>query len=76
MTTCNFLSGAWSIATPTPPRGRTLSPCTPEQAAACQARVDAHLPAGAELLHAVVTLPEGRGILACAVGGAQKQVRF
>jgi hypothetical protein len=76
MTTVTFSDGSWVVATPTTPRGRVLTPATNSDADAAQSVIESHLPAGAKLVHAIVTLPEGRGILSCRLDDAQTQVRF
>lgn len=55
---------------------RSRQPASPEDADVAQAVYGAHLIDGAELIHAVITLPNIRGIINCRIGGDHKQIRF
>ena len=55
---------------------RSRQQATSEDAAAAQAIYDSHIVEGAALIHAVITLPDGRGIINRRVGNDHQQIRF
>jgi hypothetical protein len=57
-------------------QARSLIDVSAEEAAQAQALYDAHMPEGAGLIAADITLPNGTGIINCRVNGEHTQVRF
>ena len=55
---------------------RSLTDASAEDSAAAQALYVANLPAGAVIIAADLTLPDGHGIINCRVAGEHKQIRF
>lgn len=55
---------------------RGTASASPDQSASAQAIFESHNIAESEVMEVVISLPSGRGIINCRVGGEHKQIRF